>query len=276
MLHEAHPGSQFVLRIEAPETARRAVPGTFVHLQCAPSIPLRRPLSIMRTDVDSGTVDLLYKPVGSGLAQLATRGPGERVSILGPIGNGFTLDPAKPRLIALGGGVGIPPMIFLAQTLRGDARFDLTVLVGSEIPFPFNTVSATHAIAGIAADATHAVELLQQWDIASRLASRAGLPGAHRGYVTDLARQMLVNLPPRERKLTQFFACGPEPMLAATAALARELGVSCQLALEEYMACGVGGCAGCTVLVHTQAGPAMKRVCVDGPVFQAEAVYPAV
>ena len=70
------------------------------------------------------------------------------------------------------------------------------------------------------------------------------------------------------------FACGPAPMLAASARLAREFDLPCQLALEEFMACGIGGCAGCNVLLHTAEGPAMKRVCVDGPVFDAREVYP--
>ena len=71
----------------------------------------------------------------------------------------------------------------------------------------------------------------------------------------------------------EVFACGPHPMLAAVAALAREFALPCQVSLEEFMACGVGGCAGCTVEVRTTAGPAMKRVCVDGPVFDAQQVF---
>ena len=77
----------------------------------------------------------------------------------------------------------------------------------------------------------------------------------------------------RERGETQVFACGPTPMLKAVAKLAREFDLPCQVALEEYMACGIGGCAGCTVLLQTPDGPAMKRVCVDGPVFDARQVY---
>jgi dihydroorotate dehydrogenase electron transfer subunit len=69
------------------------------------------------------------------------------------------------------------------------------------------------------------------------------------------------------------FTCGPLAMLVAVAALARRYGVPCQVSLEENMACGVGGCAGCTVLVQTPDGPAMKRVCVDGPVFDAATVF---
>ncbi len=75
-------------------------------------------------------------------------------------------------------------------------------------------------------------------------------------------------------RTTQVFACGPTPMLKAVAKLAREFDLPCQVALEEYMACGIGGCAGCTVLLQTPDGPAMKRVCVDGPVFDARQVYP--
>ena len=96
----------------------------------------------------------------------------------------------------------------------------------------------------------------------------------YRGFVTDLARAWLTTLSADERTAVQVFACGPTPMLKAVAKLTRELDLPCQVALEEYMACGIGGCAGCTVLVQAPDGPAMKRVCVDGPVFDARQVYP--
>jgi dihydroorotate dehydrogenase electron transfer subunit len=92
--------------------------------------------------------------------------------------------------------------------------------------------------------------------------------------VTELAQSWLKTLGPGELAQVEIFACGPTPMLAATASLARRYEVACQVSLEEFMACAVGGCAGCTVLVHTPAGPAMKRVCVDGPVFDAYPVFP--
>jgi dihydroorotate dehydrogenase electron transfer subunit len=92
--------------------------------------------------------------------------------------------------------------------------------------------------------------------------------------VTSLARVALEALSSAEIAETQLIACGPELMLRAAATLAAEFGLPCEIAVEEYMACGVGGCAGCTVLVHTPAGPAMKRVCVDGPVFEAREIYP--
>jgi dihydroorotate dehydrogenase electron transfer subunit len=274
LAHEAFAGHQFILRVQAPRAARTATPGSFAHIACDPSVPLRRPLSIMRADAGHGWLEFLYKPRGHGLSMLSTRRPGESLSLLAPIGHGFTVDPSRPRLLALGGGVGIPPMIFLADRLRGQAGRDLLVLVGSEVPFPFELVESRLDVPGIGQSASHAVALLEQWGVPSRLASNAGLAGAHRGYVTDLARDWLDALPPAARAETQVVACGPTPMLEAVASLARELDLPCQLSLEEFMACGIGGCAGCNVRVVTPDGPAMKRVCVDGPVFDARSVYP--
>jgi len=272
LTQHAHPGNQFVLRVHAPRAARRAQPGSFAHLTCDASVPMRRPLSIMRASPDEGWLEFLYKPRGPGLELLATRRSGETVSVLAPIGVGFVVDRARPRLLALGGGVGIPPMIFLAEQVRADKALAPLVLVGSEVPFPFELVESRLEVPGVGQTATHAVALLERWGVPSRLASNAGIAGAHRGFITDLARAWLGTLAAKERRETQVLACGPTPMLKAVAKLAREFTLPCQVALEEYMACGIGGCAGCTVLLQTPDGPAMKRVCVDGPVFDAQQV----
>ncbi len=271
---QAFAGQQFILRVRAPKAARRAVPGSFAHISCDPGVPLRRPLSIMRAHASEGWLEFLYKPKGLGLAKLSEREAGETLSVLAPIGRGFAPDPARPRLLALGGGVGIPPMIFLADQFRARPEFKMLVLMGSEVPFPFELAESRLAVPGVAKGATHSVALLEQWGVPSRLATNAGLAGAHRGYITDLARTALESLSAGELARTQLFTCGPTPMLKAVAKLARDFDLPCQVALEEYMACGVGGCAGCTVLLQTPDGPAMKRVCVDGPAFDARSVFP--
>jgi dihydroorotate dehydrogenase electron transfer subunit len=273
LTQRAYPGEQFVLRVQAPRAARRATPGSFAHIACDPSVAMRRPLSIMRASPGDGWLEFLYKPRGHGLEMLGLRQPGEVLSVLAPIGQGFTIDPRYPRLLALAGGVGIPPMIFLAEQVRADRNLRPLVLMGSEVPFPFDLAESRLPVPGVGKHATHAVALLEQWGVPSRLASNAAIAGAHRGFITDLARDVLQAMTAAERGETQVFACGPTPMLKAVAKLARDLDLPCQVALEEYMACGVGGCAGCTVLLQTPAGPAMKRVCVDGPVFDARQVY---
>ena len=277
VLHQvAHPADQFVLTVRSPRCAAVAEAGSFAHLSCDPALPMRRPLSIMRADPEQGTLEFLYKIVGDGLRLLADKRRGDRLILLGPIGVGFHLDPTRRRPLLIGGGVGIPPMIFLADTLRQARELDWKplVLMGSEVPFPFATRAAATPVAGIPAAAAYALDLLEDWGIPSRLASAADLPGCYRGYVTELARERLATLSDEARAEVVIYACGPTPMLEAATRVAQAYGLPCQVSLEEYMACAVGGCAGCAVPVHTAEGLAMKRVCVDGPVFDADEIFP--
>ncbi|HXY97048.1 MAG TPA: dihydroorotate dehydrogenase electron transfer subunit [Steroidobacteraceae bacterium] len=276
----AFDAGQFVLRVAAPKCAAHAEPGSFAHLTCDPSIPMRRPLSIMRADARAGWIEMLYKVVGRGLRALAARRAGDELSLLGPIGRPFSAHPERPRTLLVGGGVGIPPMVFLAERLHqavraggAPAAWKPLVLMGSEIPFPFRTRPSTLIVPGIPAGTIAALPLLDEWGVPSRLASRSDFPGCFPGFVTQLADAWLKSLGPEELGEVEIFACGPTPMLAVTAQLARRFGVPCQVSLEEFMACAVGGCAGCAVEVQTPDGPAMKRVCVDGPVFDAYSVF---
>ncbi len=271
----AYDALQFVLRVAAPKCAASATPGSFAHITCDPAIPMRRPLSIMRADARAGWIEVLYKVVGPGLQALAARKAGDSVSVLGPIGRGFSAHPARPRTLLIGGGVGIPPMIFLAERLRADpaAAWKPLVLMGSEVPFPFRARPSALIVAGMPAASIACMPLLEEWGVPSRLASRADLPGCFAGFVTELADTWLASLSASELAQVEIFACGPTPMLKACAALARRFRVPAQVSLEEFMACAVGGCAGCTVEVRLDSGPAMKRVCVDGPVFDAYTVF---
>jgi dihydroorotate dehydrogenase electron transfer subunit len=270
------PGRQFVIRLHAPQCAAAATPGSFAHLTCDPLLPMRRPLSIQRADATAGWIEILYKIVGPGLEALSKQPVGATVSVMGPIGQGFRPSPARPRTLLVGGGVGIPPMVFLAESLKGrrDAPWQPLVLMGSEIPFPFRARPSTIVLPGMPDGVIACMPLLDDWGVPSRLASLAGFPGCFDGYVTDLAAAWLGSLDAQALGEIEMFACGPTPMLQATARVARRFGVPCQVSLEEFMACAVGGCAGCAVPVVTESGLAMKRVCVDGPVFDANAVFP--
>ena len=271
--HVAHPGNQFILRVQAPQCAAHARPGSFAHLSCDPLLPMRRPLSIMRVDAEQGWVEFLYKALGNGLRLLAQREVGDSLSMMGPIGVPYTLHPDKPRPLLIGGGVGIPPMVFIADVLRqSNKSYHPFVIMGSEVPFPFTARPSRIMTPGMPDGVIAAMPLLEEWGIPSRLASLQGYPGCFEGYVTELARTYLNALNPEQRAEVEIFACGPTAMLAAVAKLARKYRLPCQVSLEEYMACAVGGCAGCVVEVQTPQGTMMKRVCVDGPVFDATTV----
>lgn len=268
------PSEQFVMRIRAANCAARASAGSFVHIQCNPHIAMRRPLSIMRVDADAGWLDILFKIVGPGLRALSESRVGDTLSLIGPVGNGFTPDSARRNALLIGGGVGIPPMIYLAEQLRATGSdWNPIVLMGSEIPFPFDLAESSISTPWLAASTRRTLAELETQNICARLASLAGYEGCHQGYVTDLARQYLDSLSDEDRNATAIYSCGPTPMLRAVAAVAAEFAIPCQVSLEEFMACAVGGCAGCAVPVTTPEGTAMKRVCVDGPVFEAAAVF---
>ncbi|MCF6355473.1 MAG: dihydroorotate dehydrogenase electron transfer subunit [Candidatus Polarisedimenticolaceae bacterium] len=269
--HQAFEGDQQIIRLQAQACATHAQPGSFVHLQCDPQHPLRRPLSIMRVSPSSGWVDVLYKVVGKGTRLLAQRKPGESISLLGPIGKPFNVECSRPLLI--GGGVGMPPMIFLAEHLRSQKDVYPFAILGSEVPFPFQSAPSQILVSGLPNEVIAAQPLLDSWNIPSRLASLQGYPGCFEGYATDLARHWLKSLDENIRAEIAIFSCGPHPMLEAVAALAAEFELPCQVSLEEFMACGVGGCAGCVVPVETDSGKVMQRVCVDGPVFDARQVF---
>ncbi len=268
---ETFPGDQFVMRLRAPKCAAAAKPGTFVHLTCDESLPMRRPLSIMRVGED--WVDVLYKIVGPGLRLLSQKKEGDSLSVLGPIGQPFRMSVDKPRTLLIGGGVGIPPMVYIADWLRqDDADWKPLAILGSEIPFPFPLLASKLETRWLDDDISATMPLLESWGITCRLATLAGFDGCFDGYVTDLADRWLSGLDEAALAEVEIFACGPTPMLKAVADLAARYDLPCQVSLEEYMACAVGGCAGCAVRIRTPDGDAMKRVCVDGPVFEASTV----
>jgi dihydroorotate dehydrogenase electron transfer subunit len=228
----------------------------------------------MRTSADDGWIELLYNIVGNGTRLLATRQPGEELSLLGPIGTPFELHKERPRPLLIGGGVGMPPMIFLAQELRDKNAFQPLVMLGSEVEFPFASATASIQLPGLPQEATAAMPLLEEWGVPNRLASQQNFEGCFQGFITDLARHWLDSLDQKRRGEVEIFACGPHPMLEAVAAIALEHEIPCQVSLEEFMACGVGACAGCVVEVKDESGTNMQRVCVDGPVFAAEQIFP--
>ena len=267
-----HPDEQYILKLHAPRIAERAAPGSFVHLTCEPSMAMRRPLSIMRASADDGWIEVLFKTVGAGTAALAARSIGDTLSAIGPIGNGFIPKDERPLRLLIGGGVGIPPVLFLSEVLNRAGSSPALVIMGSEVPFPFDLARTDSRLPGVPSDVNSTIAELEAQGIPTRLASLQGYGGCYNGYVTALAEHWLANLSADELTQVEIFACGPNPMLAATAKVAENFGIPAQVSLEEFMACAVGGCAGCTVRVSHGNEVAMKRVCVDGPVFDSASI----
>jgi dihydroorotate dehydrogenase electron transfer subunit len=210
---------------------------------------LRRPFSICGRVGDDGFA-LLYRVVGRGTALLAEQRVGERLQLLGPLGSGFPEEPSGPLILA-GGGVGVAPLLFVAQELLARKVRPFTFLAG----FPRRE------------EVLSPREMLQL-DLKAEIATDDGTLG-HAGPVTDLLSSHLAGGGGQGGKV---FACGPPAMLKRVAGLARRAGVSCRVSLEATMACGLGACLGCTVPAAPGKREPYIRVCTEGPVVPAEAV----
>ena len=237
----------FRLTLNAPRIAAAARPGQFVMASCGPSLDplLRRPFSIHQVSRD-GQVQILFKVVGRGTDLLARTRPGENLSLLGPLGRGFSLQ-TDGAICLVGGGMGIAPLLFLASRLgelSGGHRSPL-VLLGARSGQELAPLAAGFAALGC--------DVLTATDDGSL---------GHHGPVVDL-------LPDQLGRTDRVAVCGPFAMMAAVATLCRASNTPCQVSLETHMACGLGACLSCTC---GAADGGSRQVCKDGPVFWSEEV----
>ena len=270
-LHE-HDGGQISMRIYCPDIAEKALPGQFIHIRCSNWLQMRRPMSIMRASENGGWLEILFKKTGVGTEALSLCKPGESLKILGPIGNSFRLNNYLKHVILIGGGVGIPPLLFLAEHIkRINRNSSIIVFMGSEVPFPFKLTPSKIYVGSELGQAIASIPFLEDLGVPSRLASNQGFAGCYFGHVTNLASEYLRKLP-CEKEEIEIFACGPNPMLIEAQKVAKAYAHRSQISVEENMACAVGGCAGCTIAIQSESDITMKRVCVDGPIFDGTSV----
>ncbi len=228
--------------------ASQARPGQFLMIRTSDScIPLwRRAFSIARVYPESAELEILVLKVGQGSRQLAEFKSGDTLDVLGPLGRSFDLERAKNRnALLVGGGIGIAPLLFLADRLASLAQ-SITLLYG----------------------ARNAQQLVPLKELAAHaeIITEDGSAG-RKGRVTDLLRQHLNT----NTTHPLIYACGPNAMLHQVMFLAHAFGVDCQVSLETRMACGIGVCMGCPV-PRRKPTSNYYYACVDGPVFNAEEI----
>lgn len=202
---------------------------------------LRRPFGIADTDAVAGTVTIIYRLVGKGTKAFARMKAGEMLSVEGPLGQGFTL--REGRQLLVGGGLGIAPLIFLAKSLPEKPVF----LIGGK-----NEREVFWK------------ELLEPLAEKIYITTDDGSVGT-KGFTTTLLPEVL-----QSEQLAGVVTCGPMIMMKGVAEIVKEAGLPCEVSLEKRMACGIGVCLGCTF--ETTSG-VRKKVCADGPVFDAREVF---
>ncbi len=227
----------------------------------------------MQADPENGQIEIYFQRVGKGSNALSQKTTGDTVQCLGPIGNGFGTAGDDDLPLLLGGGVGMPPILFLAHALMLAGRIPALVLLGSERPMPFPVCFSNLETLGLPQECNTTLHLLEKENIPARLCTGRETPGYYRGTAVAAADLWLRKLSSETVPKVIIYGCGPEPMLKAVAALACRYRLRCELCVEEHMACCVGGCAGCAIPIFENDRIALRRVCVDGPVFPAQAVY---
>jgi len=249
----------YKMTLMAPAIAKKAAPGQFVMVRVTDAclLLLRRPFGIH--SVKGSNVDILYGLAGVGTKLLSQKKPGGYLDLLGPLGKGFdwrsgALVRQSPVLIA--GGIGVAPLVFLAEKLK---KLKPVVLLGAKTK---SHILCEKEFKALGCDV--------------KVATDDGSKG-YKGFVSELLISVIASLPSVARNdVLSLYACGPRSMLKATAAIAKQYNISAQVSLEEHMACGIGACLGCVVKVKSkkEKGKSFehKRVCKDGPVFDAKEI----
>ncbi len=225
--HAAAGRGYYRIVLKAPEIASSALPGQFVMLRVSENLDplLARPLGIASVLAKS-SIELFYRVVGRGTGLLAGRKTGERLSVLGPLGNGFTRPDRKATLVMVAGGSGFPPLHFLSQ--RAGCRSHLFYGSRDKGCLPPGSI----------------LKSFRETCARVHVATEDGSAGAQ-GMITDVLNAFLTRM---ERKAPLvIYACGPHAMLAAVSRIAALHELPCSVSLEARMACGVGACMGCSV-----------------------------
>ena len=240
----------WLLGMKSPRIAKSARPGQFVMIRVRSGMDplLRRPFSICGTERNSFLV--LYRAVGQGTAILTEAKSGEILSVLGPLGTGFELPGGDAIPLLVGGGIGVAPLLFLAQRLKKRKTLFMMGFASAKEVLTVPHMKGTRTKVSIATD--------------------DGSKG-HGGFVTDLLEDYLVRSGVGEKRHL-LFTCGPKAMMSKMADISSSRNIPCQFSLEASMACGLGACLGCAIRAQESSGRDYVHVCKDGPVFRTEAI----
>jgi dihydroorotate dehydrogenase electron transfer subunit len=239
-----------------------------------PLAMLRRPFSLAgRRDVNGGVeMDIIHRVVGVGTNWMSTLERGQRVHILGPLGNRFEMPATDGLAILVGGGVGIPPMLYLAEKLAGRRAVAFCGALSRDL-LPLTIRTDANAPGGDDATPAMIIDEFARHGVASVITTDDGSFG-FRGFVTQALARYLDSINP---KLATIYTCGPEPMMKRVADIAASRGIECQIAVERAMACGMGTCQSCCIRVKKpdpNQPPLVGKdwcyrlACTDGPVFR--------
>ncbi|MBN1596929.1 MAG: dihydroorotate dehydrogenase electron transfer subunit [Bacteroidales bacterium] len=233
----------FVLKLKSDQTFEKILPGQFaeVRVDGSPTTFLRRPISIYDVDYDENTLYLLFKIAGDGTLKISELKAGENLNLVYPLGNSFTVGNVK-RVLLIGGGTGVAPMLILGKYLKNEFKITPEFLLGyrsKELIIEkdkFNSLGTVY------------------------ITTEDGSEG-HKGLVTHHPV-----LQENNEDIDQIYCCGPEPMMKAVSGIAKDNNIPCEVSMENLMGCGIGACLCCVVDTYDEGN---VITCTQGPVFNS-------
>lgn len=256
------------LTLQAEAVASNSRPGQFLHVRCGDTLDplLRRPISIHAVDREKGEITLLYRVAGKGTALLSEKKEGERISLLGPLGRGFSMPAGTGGICVVAGGIGIAPLYFLLRELSRRKIYAAAFLgapTGRQLICADEIKELGHTVFPATDDGSAGFHgtVAELFDLYSRIpADGCGGGGRYAG------QPELPGKPPFE----MVYACGPKGMLKEVCEILSQANINGEIAFEERMGCGLGACLSCVCkTVDAERGFRYRRTCVDGPVFPA-------
>lgn len=247
----------YKMELRCPELVEGIIPGQFMMLRVRNGYEpyLRRPFSFYGIRSSSGfrIIEILYKIVGTGTKMMAGIKAKEKLDIIAPLGNGFLIPKDIKKIIIVSGGIGLAPLLFLAESIKRNNKTDIIFLYGGQ---SIRDIIDIERIEKVSSDV--------------RICTEDGSMGS-KMLVTQLLVEYL------EKSLGKasgmIFSCGPKAMLRIVSSIAERYDIPCQVSLESFMACGFGACLGCVVKVKEKGnGIAYERVCKEGPVFDSKRI----
>lgn len=231
----------YAMELLSKYIVKKCTPGQFIQIKVSEGLGLdpllRRPISINDIDKEKGIIKLYYKVIGKGTGIMKSLQDGQKLNVMGPLGNGFDINYEGKNIAIVGGGIGVAPLLYLSRIVS--KKNNINLFLG------FNDKPYMNEIR----------EYCKKIYISSMKDEEVG----YKGFITEVFIQFLT-----KNNIDLIYSCGPNPMLNEIIDISNKFNIPCQISLEERMACGFGACLGCSI--ETADGE-MKKVCKDGPVF---------
>jgi len=263
--YQAENNSDVIIRFTSAKCSQIARAGMYVNIKYK-NIPVKKSYQIMRVSKINKWLEILCDQNTEKINFDNSTIDNNSITLIGPRGNGFSFNNKKKISLLIGEGLGISPLIFLADEIKKTSEKKPTVFFSSNNTFPFKYSPSKFILKDFHPDVTASPDFLESMGFTSRLASKKYLPGCYNGNVIDLAEEWIKTLDLKQAKNIYIYACGTKKMLKSISVIAKKYNIDCQICILNFFGCSPDECI-CLIKNKDQ-----KIICDNGPVFKSEGI----